>query len=100
MTTPNQPTATSLPTTAPLPAASTPLPAATIVGYPRIGPDRELKKAEEAYWAGRIDRTRRDDGVIDGELGHEFERRHAEGRAGIAAQFAAGHVDPVAVDGC
>ncbi|ATG50299.1 5-methyltetrahydropteroyltriglutamate--homocysteine S-methyltransferase [Brachybacterium vulturis] len=34
---------------------STPLPAATPVGYPRIGPDRELKKAEEAYWAGRID---------------------------------------------
>ncbi|MBV2364830.1 5-methyltetrahydropteroyltriglutamate--homocysteine S-methyltransferase [Streptomonospora nanhaiensis] len=23
-------------------------------GYPRIGPDRELKKASEAYWAGRI----------------------------------------------
>jgi 5-methyltetrahydropteroyltriglutamate--homocysteine methyltransferase len=34
-----------------------PLPAATPVGYPRIGPDRELKKAEEAYWAGRIDRA-------------------------------------------
>ncbi|MFC0674753.1 5-methyltetrahydropteroyltriglutamate--homocysteine S-methyltransferase [Brachybacterium hainanense] len=29
------------------------LPAATILGYPRIGPDRELKKAEESYWAGR-----------------------------------------------
>ncbi|MHA7274440.1 5-methyltetrahydropteroyltriglutamate--homocysteine S-methyltransferase [Arthrobacter sp. TMT4-20] len=27
-------------------------PAATIVGYPRIGPRRELKKAVEAYWAG------------------------------------------------
>ncbi|PWH06153.1 5-methyltetrahydropteroyltriglutamate--homocysteine S-methyltransferase [Brachybacterium endophyticum] len=39
------------------PAVRTPLPAATPVGYPRIGPDRELKKAEEAYWAGRIDRT-------------------------------------------
>ena len=27
-------------------------PAATIIGYPRIGPRRELKKAVEAYWAG------------------------------------------------
>ena len=36
-------------------AQNAPLPAATPVGYPRIGPDRELKKAEEAYWAGRID---------------------------------------------
>ncbi|MDN4610055.1 5-methyltetrahydropteroyltriglutamate--homocysteine S-methyltransferase [Arthrobacter burdickii] len=30
-------------------------PAATILGYPRIGPGRELKKAVEAYWAGRLD---------------------------------------------
>ncbi|WP_093889704.1 5-methyltetrahydropteroyltriglutamate--homocysteine S-methyltransferase [Streptosporangium canum] len=27
----------------------------TVLGYPRIGPDRELKKAVEAYWAGRLD---------------------------------------------
>ncbi|WP_026552065.1 5-methyltetrahydropteroyltriglutamate--homocysteine S-methyltransferase [Arthrobacter sp. H20] len=27
-------------------------PAATIIGYPRIGPRRELKKALESYWAG------------------------------------------------
>jgi 5-methyltetrahydropteroyltriglutamate--homocysteine methyltransferase len=27
---------------------------ATNLGYPRIGPDRELKKELEAYWAGRI----------------------------------------------
>ncbi|WP_309081307.1 5-methyltetrahydropteroyltriglutamate--homocysteine S-methyltransferase [Zhihengliuella sp.] len=33
----------------------TTFPAATILGYPRIGPNRELKKAVEAYWAGRID---------------------------------------------
>ncbi|GAA2387028.1 5-methyltetrahydropteroyltriglutamate--homocysteine S-methyltransferase [Dactylosporangium salmoneum] len=26
-----------------------------MLGYPRIGPDRELKQAVEAYWAGRID---------------------------------------------
>ncbi|MCW2903789.1 MAG: 5-methyltetrahydropteroyltriglutamate/homocysteine S-methyltransferase [Streptosporangiaceae bacterium] len=27
----------------------------TVLGYPRIGPKRELKHATEAYWAGRID---------------------------------------------
>ncbi|GAB3254270.1 5-methyltetrahydropteroyltriglutamate--homocysteine S-methyltransferase [Arthrobacter pigmenti] len=37
--------------------ASTPFPAATIVGYPRIGRRRELKKAVESYWAGRSDAT-------------------------------------------
>ena len=29
----------------------------TVLGYPRIGGDRELKRAVEAYWAGRIDAT-------------------------------------------
>ena len=48
--------------------STTPFPAATIVGYPRIGAHRELKKAEEAYWAGRID-------------AQEFARRTAELRA-------------------
>ncbi|MFE3700760.1 5-methyltetrahydropteroyltriglutamate--homocysteine S-methyltransferase, partial [Nocardia tengchongensis] len=28
---------------------------ATVLGLPRIGPNRELKRAVEAYWAGRID---------------------------------------------
>ncbi|MFC4951183.1 5-methyltetrahydropteroyltriglutamate--homocysteine S-methyltransferase [Pseudonocardia sp. GCM10023141] len=27
----------------------------TVLGYPRIGPDRELKKAVEKYWAGTLD---------------------------------------------
>ncbi len=27
---------------------------ATNLGYPRIGPDRELKRATEAHWAGRL----------------------------------------------
>ncbi|BCB89289.1 5-methyltetrahydropteroyltriglutamate--homocysteine S-methyltransferase [Phytohabitans suffuscus] len=27
----------------------------TVLGYPRIGPNRELKRAVEAYWAGKID---------------------------------------------
>ncbi|WP_422116324.1 5-methyltetrahydropteroyltriglutamate--homocysteine S-methyltransferase [Brachybacterium sp. UNK5269] len=42
----------SAPVTSP---PSAPLPPALPLGYPRIGPDRELKKAEEALWAGRID---------------------------------------------
>ncbi|KQO62892.1 5-methyltetrahydropteroyltriglutamate--homocysteine S-methyltransferase [Curtobacterium sp. Leaf261] len=33
---------------------TTPFPTATILGYPRIGPDRELKKALEAFWRGAI----------------------------------------------
>ena len=32
-------------------------PAASILGYPRIGPYRELKKALEAHWAGRTAET-------------------------------------------
>ncbi|WP_082331036.1 5-methyltetrahydropteroyltriglutamate--homocysteine S-methyltransferase [Kocuria palustris] len=30
-------------------------PTATILGYPRIGPNRELKRALESHWAGRSD---------------------------------------------
>ncbi|MCB0949161.1 MAG: 5-methyltetrahydropteroyltriglutamate--homocysteine S-methyltransferase, partial [Mycobacterium sp.] len=30
---------------------------ATILGSPRIGPHRELKRAIEGYWAGRISRA-------------------------------------------
>jgi 5-methyltetrahydropteroyltriglutamate--homocysteine methyltransferase len=30
-----------------------PFPASMILGYPRIGPDRELKRALDAYWDGR-----------------------------------------------
>ncbi|KGF22344.1 5-methyltetrahydropteroyltriglutamate--homocysteine S-methyltransferase [Corynebacterium tuscaniense] len=33
----------------------TTFPKATIEGYPRIGENRELKRALESYWAGRID---------------------------------------------
>ena len=32
-----------------------PFPAGTILGYPRIGPHRELKRAVEAFWAHSID---------------------------------------------
>ncbi|MGY5765716.1 5-methyltetrahydropteroyltriglutamate--homocysteine S-methyltransferase [Brachybacterium sp. DNPG3] len=51
------------------------LPAALPVGYPRIGAQRELKKAEEAYWAGRIDRA-------------TFEQRTRELRRATRARLA------------
>ncbi|WP_309129091.1 5-methyltetrahydropteroyltriglutamate--homocysteine S-methyltransferase [Microbacterium sp.] len=35
----------------------TAFPAGTILGYPRIGRRRELKKVVEAFWAGRIDES-------------------------------------------
>ncbi|WP_433710796.1 5-methyltetrahydropteroyltriglutamate--homocysteine S-methyltransferase [Nocardia sp. CA-084685] len=31
---------------------------ATVLGLPRVGPHRELKRATESYWAGRIDAAR------------------------------------------
>src|SRR3954471_2477041 len=34
---------------------TSPFPLGTILGYPRIGPRRELKKAVEAFWAHSID---------------------------------------------
>ena len=33
------------------------MPIATNLGFPRIGPNRELKRALEAYWAGRSDQS-------------------------------------------
>ena len=33
---------------------SVPLPGATILGYPRIGRDRELKRAVESFWKGNL----------------------------------------------
>ena len=33
--------------------SNTAFPAATIVGYPRVGRFRELKKAQEAFWKVR-----------------------------------------------
>ncbi|WP_433058044.1 5-methyltetrahydropteroyltriglutamate--homocysteine S-methyltransferase [Dactylosporangium sp. CS-033363] len=36
-------------------------PISTVLGYPRIGPDRELKRALEGYWSGRLDRAALDE---------------------------------------
>ncbi|MEG3613996.1 5-methyltetrahydropteroyltriglutamate--homocysteine S-methyltransferase [Isoptericola haloaureus] len=41
--------------TSPTPTDTTPFAHGTILGYPRIGRRRELKRAVEAYWAGGTD---------------------------------------------
>ncbi|MFI5908854.1 5-methyltetrahydropteroyltriglutamate--homocysteine S-methyltransferase [Dactylosporangium sp. NPDC051541] len=57
-------------------------PVSTVLGYPRIGPQRELKRALEAYWAGRIDRSALD--ATGRELRAGTWRRLAElGLAGL-----------------
>lgn len=48
---------------------STPFPSASILGYPRIGRRRELKKAVEAYWAGKIDAAALDTEAKEIQLG-------------------------------
>jgi 5-methyltetrahydropteroyltriglutamate--homocysteine methyltransferase len=50
-------------------ARPTPFPAASILGYPRIGRRRELKKAVEAYWAGKIDAAALDAAAKEIQLG-------------------------------
>jgi 5-methyltetrahydropteroyltriglutamate--homocysteine methyltransferase len=48
---------------------TTPFPSASILGYPRIGRRRELKKAVEAYWAGKIDAAALDSAAKEIQLG-------------------------------
>ncbi|WP_256591445.1 hypothetical protein, partial [Pseudomonas sp. HMWF006] len=42
------------------------------LGFPRIGRDRELKKAQEAFWKGELDET----GLRD--VGRELRKAHWE----------------------
>lgn len=53
------------------------------MGYPRIGPDRELRTADEAYWAGRTDHA-------------EFAVRTRELRRSTRARLAALGLDAAA----
>ncbi|WP_125610347.1 5-methyltetrahydropteroyltriglutamate--homocysteine S-methyltransferase [Specibacter cremeus] len=48
---------------------TTVFPSASLLGYPRIGRRRELKKAVEAYWAGRIDAAALDAAAKEIQLG-------------------------------
>lgn len=51
-----------------MPKNNTPFPSASLLGYPRIGRRRELKKAVEAYWAGTIDAPALDAAAKDIQL--------------------------------
>ncbi|MGW4794482.1 5-methyltetrahydropteroyltriglutamate--homocysteine S-methyltransferase [Nonomuraea sp. NPDC004297] len=53
-----------------------PFPRSTVLGYPRIGPRRELKRALESYWGGRS--TRADLERVGAELRERTWRRLAE----------------------
>ena len=57
------------------PTAAPAFPTGTVLGYPRIGRRRELKKAVEAFWAGSI-------------TGEELETRAAELRAATRVRLA------------
>ena len=52
---------------------------ATALGAPRIGPNRELKKAVEAYWAGNLDA----DGLAAVAAGLRRDTRAGMMRAGF-----------------
>jgi 5-methyltetrahydropteroyltriglutamate--homocysteine methyltransferase len=48
---------------------TTAFPSASLLGYPRIGRRRELKKAVEAFWAGKIDAAALDAAAKEIQLG-------------------------------
>ena len=53
------------------------------LGFPRIGPRRELKTAVEAYWAGKIDQTQLLDTAMNLRAA-TWERQKAAGKIGRA----------------
>ncbi|MDJ0355421.1 5-methyltetrahydropteroyltriglutamate--homocysteine S-methyltransferase [Paenarthrobacter sp. PH39-S1] len=77
--------ADTAPATAADTSAATPVfPAASILGYPRIGRRRELKKAVESFWAGRIDAAALDTVAKDLQLA-TAKRLQGLGLTGSAA---------------
>jgi len=66
------------------PQSSAPF-SATVLGTPRIGPTRELKRAIEGYWAARLDRSK-------------LEAVGAELRSNTRAALAAGGLDSIPVN--
>ena len=54
---------------------------ARLIGYPRIGPQRELKWALERAWAGRLTRGEFDERVSELRCGHVEEQRGLVGSA-------------------
>ena len=63
-------------TTQTLHSAPAPFPSATVLGYPRIGPQRELKRALEAHWAGESSEQQRDQQVT--RLREQLVRRQRD----------------------
>src|SRR5512141_2139761 len=57
---------------------STHMALAHVLGVPRIGPNRELKFAQEAYWRGEIDETTLK-AVASGIRQANWRRQHATG---------------------
>ena len=64
------------------PAASGPSVRSTVHGYPRIGPDRELKRASESYWKG-------------GTTAAELDAVAADLRKGVYARLSEAGVDDI-----
>lgn len=62
------------------PHAQIPFPTGTVLGYPRIGRNRELKRALEQYWRGDITV----DAFEDAHAHVRSARRHALANAGFA----------------
>ena len=54
---------------------------AQLIGYPRIGPNRELKWALERAWSGRLDREGFDARVAELRAAHLAEQRELTGSA-------------------
>ncbi|HWO88411.1 MAG TPA: hypothetical protein VNL98_04595, partial [Gemmatimonadales bacterium] len=52
-----------------------------LVGYPRIGPSRELKWALERRWSGRMDRLAFEDRIAALHASHLAEQRDLVGSA-------------------
>jgi 5-methyltetrahydropteroyltriglutamate--homocysteine methyltransferase len=54
---------------------------AALIGFPRIGPNRELKRALESAWSGRMDRAAFDARIGELRQSHLDEQRAAIGSA-------------------
>lgn len=59
---------------------------ATILGYPRIGADRELKKAVEAFWKGSLTLDQLEEAAADIQRTNNAKLQ-AKGLTGIPASF-------------
>ncbi|SJM49975.1 5-methyltetrahydropteroyltriglutamate--homocysteine S-methyltransferase [Gulosibacter sp. 10] len=57
-------------------------PTGTVLGYPRIGRNRDLKKALEAYWRGKLDRA----GLEDARRAVRAAAREALAAAGLGRE--------------